>query len=864
MKLRKAIKKIIALGTGATMVGATMLSALAAADLSTYPEPFVQDGVFNALIVVGESAATQDVLGAIDIATSLQYASKTTTTVGTGTGATISQAGDSKKIEKSSNKLEFNEQVSSIQASVTKTDLDALATGTITNEYGDFDYEQTIYLPISGTMLFTVDPDDEGSLADTYFVLANANRAYSYKVTFTPALKSDHSTASPGNFLEDIRNKKMTLLGEEYTILTADHPDKNQTKLVFMGGAVSDILEEGTSKTYTVEAVDYDVSLDYVSSTEAKFTVNGEVSDTLSEGGTYKLADGTELGVIDIMENEAGEASGGDRVEFHLGANKIQIEDTQCATNQYTAGTVTIGSEDLSSVKGDVVFSSDGGKTHGSDVYISSIYINYTPSQDIYMKAGDSAADKVDIAEAQEGNFFADGFDYTFEGLQVGDTETVKLYPSGSNNYKLKWKNKNGVEYSTDIFGRNAAGDYRLGRYTGSAMRDLVNNESEKITDEEYFIVSANKYSHIMQFKDIVSGSSTTDYTGTVKVKDLGTGDIIEVTYSGTANSMSGSLSLDGNSFLVKPDEDKSSANITVDMDGDGANAATLWNPELWTEYGLNITLYDSDMVVSTVNGSIKFTTEQDEDSSQDVIQINFTESGDSKIDIEDYTAVDMTQSGAYTGTMQQAEDGSYLYKWYTNWGMLIELDQIGSGNTQNELTLTYPDEEAFGAFFVNSGPTTTTTSTGTGAVETTSVTKIDVGAAVLDTDPAVSGHETEKNLIVVGGPAINKAAAVLLGLPFPSYGSASTIPENAALIKLVEQTDGTVAVIVAGWTAEDSQRASRVLADYATYQEAGTLTGAEVQVSGTSLTDITVSAPAPVEEEEVEELEEEVVEEEA
>src|SRR3989338_1747135 len=132
MKISKTIKKIAALGTGLSMVGATMLSAMAAADLATYPAPFVKDGVFDALIVVGESAATQDVLGAIDIATSLQYASKTTKTISSGTAATTSGTGDVKKIEQSTNKIEMNESISGISESVTKSDLKALADGKIT------------------------------------------------------------------------------------------------------------------------------------------------------------------------------------------------------------------------------------------------------------------------------------------------------------------------------------------------------------------------------------------------------------------------------------------------------------------------------------------------------------------------------------------------------------------------------------------------------------------------------------------------------------------------------------------------------------------------------------------------------------
>ena len=89
MRLKKAIRKIVALGTGATMVGATILGAMAAADLASYPAPFVADGGFNSLIVVGAKAMTEDVLGSIDVATSLQYANTVTTAV-PGTGSVVS------------------------------------------------------------------------------------------------------------------------------------------------------------------------------------------------------------------------------------------------------------------------------------------------------------------------------------------------------------------------------------------------------------------------------------------------------------------------------------------------------------------------------------------------------------------------------------------------------------------------------------------------------------------------------------------------------------------------------------------------------------------------------------------------------
>ena len=63
MKLRKAIKRIAALGVGTAFIGATMLGAASAATLADYPSPFIGDGAFSGVLVVGDKAAAED-LGA--------------------------------------------------------------------------------------------------------------------------------------------------------------------------------------------------------------------------------------------------------------------------------------------------------------------------------------------------------------------------------------------------------------------------------------------------------------------------------------------------------------------------------------------------------------------------------------------------------------------------------------------------------------------------------------------------------------------------------------------------------------------------------------------------------------------------------
>ena len=86
-------------------------------------------------------------------------------------------------------------------------------------------------------------------------------------------------------------------------------------------------------------------------------------------------------------------------------------------------------------------------------------------------------------------------------------------------------------------------------------------------------------------------------------------------------------------------------------------------------------------------------------------------------------------------------------------------------------------------------------------------------------------------NAIVVGGPCANPIAASLMGNPDPCHES---IPENSALLKLYEHSNGNVALLVAGRTALNTRQASRALN--------GKLPDApEAKVTGTSLYDIII-----------------------
>jgi S-layer protein (TIGR01564 family) len=92
---------------------------------------------------------------------------------------------------------------------------------------------------------------------------------------------------------------------------------------------------------------------------------------------------------------------------------------------------------------------------------------------------------------------------------------------------------------------------------------------------------------------------------------------------------------------------------------------------------------------------------------------------------------------------------------------------------------------------------------------ETVIIQKIDVGATKLASE--VAGLEKGQNLLLVGGPCANRAVEAASS-EFPTCSGWSLAP-GEALIQVVNQADGHVALLVAGTTAADTRAATALVA---------------------------------------------------
>ena len=127
MKAINAVKKMVAVGTAATMIGATIMGASAAASTSSgssstslgmFPKPFVTDGVpaSNFLIAVGKAAAGEDVIGAIDI---IQYLQQKLAPSAEGRRARV-VSGDYVEIGRPTDILNLGESLGSVVETITE------------------------------------------------------------------------------------------------------------------------------------------------------------------------------------------------------------------------------------------------------------------------------------------------------------------------------------------------------------------------------------------------------------------------------------------------------------------------------------------------------------------------------------------------------------------------------------------------------------------------------------------------------------------------------------------------------------------------------------------------------------------------
>jgi hypothetical protein len=743
-------RKISAIAVSALMTGMTLGVAAAA----NYPAPFVSGGVANVAVVYGTGAGVSslDLVQAGNIQDSLgEFVTGGVTTV---------EGGEAFSLDKASDHFNFNEPLNGVYATLTDAEMDFLDDGTYDDGTIDETYTQKITLSANALSLFT-DSDYNDKAPTLGFNWSNNEDVLVYTLTFDDPI-----------VYEDIEDTDFPLLGSTYYVL--DVPIAN-TSIVLLDSADKLILNEGETKTVG----DHTVSIEYISSTQVKFNVDGEITDKLADHGYEELPDGSYIVANEVMYNE--KEVGISSVEFSLGNGKIELIDGE---------EVEVNDEDV-----DGLFAQfDANAATG----LTELKITWNSSDDTFLTAEDAIT--MPLFEALSLTF--SGLDFpTPEIISLDNGETMDLKMG---NYDLP------LFFFNDTYNANPLGeeDYPLVTAVGDAPVNAIGfmnysapsqnvNLTHNLTDGLNLVEDAR---FLVTSLDTDLSDIDTAYYEVTKVDWDGTDMAVEM------------KDLIGDNDIVFDDvtDTKDVGDITISIQQANDTHVYLWfNTTAGTvnyntavsEKGLEVVL-PAKTLLSAANalatGVALTFIEADKDGDLGT-GARFTATVKN-------TSNEKLHVSTYNATVQDKETlTSDVWEGY----VLSDLaSKVISDRTADEydFEIEYYGEEVTADVQVVGGASTISQGEST------------LGN-VLVKDTEVSNVAT-KNLIVVGGSCINSAAAALVGGAKcgAAWTTATGIGTGQFLIK--GYADSTItsglALLVAGYDAEDTVKATTYLTNKA------------------------------------------------
>ena len=588
MKAIQAVKKMVALGMGVTMVGATIFGA-SAVQLSDWPSPFVVNGMpaSNLAVVVGDAADAIDVVGMGDIIGGLQAAAVVKTTLAAGGGKGVVVEGDAVEIGSTSDLLEINETIGNVRETLTEVDLDMLKGGQIVTDKGSTEYNQ--YLRFNSTSYSSSTPGyepngavifsrDERDRVGHYLYWSEGKRVFEWELEFEEGLESK----TKGNDLVDLEDEDIIMLGQPFVIVDTDlrsSSSKPDLTIDLMGGAISAILGENDKETYVVDGKEYEVEVLVISETSrggegsVKFRINGEITDELGDGETDVLADGTQIGIRDILAT--GKDIQKSIVQFYIGAYKVTFRDTDTSDNNAIIGGTEVNEEKIEDSETLIRGAFTSGGFSGSSPIDGSVFevsnIKYRLNADavlgdVYIPPGSGLREQLDEPEGMLTPFW----DIRYEGLMDTGVTIVRVDAAGNTKYDLEFTNQEGIFYDVPMV-TNEGGNFRFGKDTGGLW--IVERPERLIARHDYFVVSNclvteadnTCFSHVLRYDSADPTNRQLSFT------DLGTGTR-EIVYDNSTSGATATANLivGGVTYLVNVST-ASPYNIAVDLNGDGS-----------------------------------------------------------------------------------------------------------------------------------------------------------------------------------------------------------------------------------------------------------------------------------------------------
>lgn len=761
MQVGKTVKRIAAISTAALMLGATLSGAFAAYNLADYAKPFLNNGVLdNTVIVVGKTAATSDVVGAIDVAAALQAEAVSKEAVDTGSavaptidsGVTVAKAG---------NVFNYNEDIYDVleASSLDSADMeDMLGDGTFKDNKGNTDneedYEQTLAFT-NGAGEFDLFQDDDLAPDGGSYLHFPQQGVYTYTLEFDQPIEFDETAADA-----DFESVSFEIQGNTYTItdVNLDASDDIDEMTLVAGDSTVWLAQD---QPFTLG--DHTITVVNVDENGESCGVNVDGKTVWVDQGSTEDFGGVSVGVLDVTVVHSKDYDQ-DTCELSLGSNEITLKE---------GDVVTVNGADIDG--SEVTFNNpvSGGEQWSGFTITFAVgdAESGVNSDDVYLAPGQAWTDPV------FGNF-----KIVYQGV-TGSFEEM-TFDASSENAGFTFMNNEGKEVKIPFFWDTDDSQIRAGDDTdaillkpGENMTGMNGGDAQDPEGTLLWYVTSSGEARILEV-DSIEGLTGAN-ANTTTIKDWMTGDVLadqEEFTPGVATTISlgslGSVSLNLTAGASGNVEFNSPSGNTAETKGEGT-----------------ISFLMSNVTLTEVEG--------DETTESTLILPLGWDTTDEEIQIQNPSV-----SGGANTQVDKSESDDDNQILVTERGTVVEWDS----DNRDKLTVMYPNEDAFANVFV-APLDAEVVGGGSGSVEADKVNPFSVGLAVLDEE----AEAMTKNMIVVGGPCVNTVAAELMGSP---EQCAEGFEPGKAMLKFFDRK-GKAALLVAGYDAMDTVNAAYVLAQH-------------------------------------------------
>lgn len=835
-------RKVASILASAAMLSSTV--ALAAA--TTYPAPFVQNGVADVAVVWGTTAAATDQVAVTDIVASLN----TALSQQGGTHTTTTVTGEAYPLFSSGSKLYYNDPINTVRTgSITKSALPTVLADGQFDGSTNVDYQQTVLLGSSPRLKFQAQPKSNVDPVLGYELsTTSGNYLYRMSVTFDEAI----NFTNPDN-----QGQTLELFGKEFTVSA----DTTTSSLVLLKSAESiDLDSDNPTKTVTVGGEQYTIELRSASDTSATIKVTNsagtsQTKEVTEDSGTKTIA-GLTVAVTDADETNFKLSA-----TIAVGADEITFQDGEAVTQNVEG--------DDEEIDGTVV-----GFNGGTPDALTKLTI------DIFAPASDEDALLIgsDFVDPVFGTLKID-----FPSMSIGDNSTdreiISVENDGNDLMSVTLTDHNGKTVTQDFAYNSSSQMYLNGDDDGHNI--TVKEEGNTYIDSWVVVPGAEGKGHFLQLTAISNATSGFS-NDKVTFKNVFTDDSQDALIDAEG---SGTLSIEGDDYHVYyygahgASDTEKYAKVNFDRGSTSANDMILF-PTLSTEKGALIALYDPQLDVSladwngrgttltkikiptgdqdtyfdvdfvrdveggyTVEGTTVNATTAYDNKTVSIGQLNFDFgwSGANQTDVyllDPSTGARITQPAVIiwegqdqadhnealivtleagnsaddgigvarisrswddSSTMQRLDSDDNVYKAWDYWGSILTLDK--SNDDQYSAEISYPEEQVNALVYIAEASATIGGDGG------------ELGNPIFkDTETtAFQG----KNLIVVGGSYVNAVAAKLLGSDVPLGGTDWTAKTGSEAGSFIIQTfespytTSKIATLVAGYNAGDTTNAA-------------------------------------------------------